>query len=77
MSPNFLTNLFNNPNQVINQLMSGNQNSQSIINQANTMTNGKSQNEIKEIVRNLCKERNIDFNEIERMVNERGSSSVK
>lgn len=68
---NFLSNLFNNPSAVINQMMAGNQNSQNIMSQANAMTNGKSQNEIKEIVRNLCKERNIDFNEIERMVNER------
>lgn len=68
---NFFNNLFNNPNQMMNNLMRGNPNSQSIMNQAKMMTEGKSQDEIREIVKNLCRERNIDFNEIERMVNER------
>jgi hypothetical protein len=35
------------------------------------MMNGKSQDEIKEIVRNLCNEKHINFDEIEKMVNNR------
>ena len=68
---NFLTNLFNNPNQILSQMMNNNPNSKNIMDIANQMTNGKSQEEIKDIVKNLCKERNIDFSQIERMVNER------
>ena len=68
---NFLNNLFNNPNQTLNGIMNSNPNYNNIMNMANRMTEGKSQEEIREIVKNLCRERNIDFNEIEKMVNER------
>ena len=68
---NFLTSLFNNPNQMLNQMINNNPNSKNIMDIANQMTAGKSQDEIKNIVKNLCREKNIDFSEIEKMVNER------
>ena len=65
---NFFNNIFQNPNQFVNNI---NKTHPDILKQAQQMMNGKSQDEIKEIVRNLCNEKHINFDEIEKMVNNR------
>ena len=65
---NFFYNIFQNPSQFVNNI---NKTHPDILKQAQQMINGKSQDEIKEIVRNLCNEKHINFDEIEKMVNNR------
>lgn len=60
-----------NPMQIVNNIIRQNPQAQNVLNAYNQMVQGKSQEEIKEIVRNLCNERHMDFNEIEKMVNNR------
>ena len=65
---NFFNNIFQNPSQFINNI---NRTNPGIMKQAQQMIEGKNQEEIKEIVRNLCNEKHINFDEIEKMVNNR------
>lgn len=69
----FLKNLINsnNPQQIIQNMVNSNPNNKELIGIVNNMTIGKNEEDIKNIVKNICKERNIDFFEIERMINDK------